>query len=220
MAPQLSQWQAPFVGLLALFLFRAHAACAADSILAITTPETERLGAQNKKLDAPALNPTPTRFLTLQGTKASEMGLIFTMSYGTSLHACDARSIWGLLGGAPAVMQMIHHTYRVSPGPSNFQVVVPLDRFEPGRCGWFPLGVSHATLLSTLDMNPVGAFGLLTIRPDGAPELSLRISCRFQFNPAQQRFIDLCFPEPPSRSHPTSLQGAVVNLTYEVKNIK
>jgi hypothetical protein len=160
-----------------VLMFCAHAALA-HSDPAFVTFRAHVEAPQNRGVDRPSINPTPQRTLLLVGRKDPRIEIWFEMRYITREDACQSQTIIGRLAGAPEVPQAIDDSVRVPAGQSKFSIPLSLDRYIPGRCGWYPIGILHAEFEPGVNVGPAGTSGVAPIRAEGKRNVRLTWTCR------------------------------------------
>lgn len=138
----------------------------------------------NRAADAPQLNPSPSAWLEIHGHKEANLEVWLQMMYSTTSLECRARSVAGLVGGAPEVPQTVSERTRVPPEEADFTLRIPLDRFLPGSCGWAPAMLFDAEFMPTLAQGPGNWVSRAQFTPTGDREFRLVETCSLrQFNP-------------------------------------
>lgn len=135
-------------------------------------------GPQNRGIDRPSINPTPHKTLLLVGHKDPRIEVWFKVTYITRNEACRSQTVVGRLAGAPEVPQSINDSVRVPAGQSKFAIPLFLDRYIPGRCGWYPVGVLHAEFEPGVNIGPADTSGVAPIRAEGKRSVGLTWICR------------------------------------------
>jgi hypothetical protein len=135
-------------------------------------------GPQNRGIDRPSINPTPHKTLLLTGQKDPRIELRFALTYITQDEACQSQTFAGHLAGAPEVPGSIDDWVRVPVGQSTFSITLFLDRYMPGRCGWYPIAILHAQFEPGVNTGPLTISGVAAIRAEGKPSVKLTLICR------------------------------------------
>lgn len=132
----------------------------------------------NALSDRPMETDDPQRVLVIQGSKDPKVELWLGIDFASTEPGCRSQTWLGRLAGAPDVPQLITDNVRLPAGQAHFEIRFFLDRYEPGRCRWQPMGIRHAEFVPGLSTGPSEWGGLIGFSGAGRREATLAWSCQ------------------------------------------
>lgn len=103
----------------------------------------------------PKLNPHPSYFLTVEGAVAPQFRgvghLVFMASYSATKDPCFHET--NILAGMVEAESRTKY-YWITPDKNNhYKIKVPIDKYQPGICGWIPYTISMDFVENKKDSN-------------------------------------------------------------------
>lgn len=132
----------------------------------------------NALSDRPMETDDPQRVLVIQGSKDPKVELWLGIDFASTEPRCRSQTLLGRVTGAPDVPQLITDNVRLPAGQTHFEIRFFLDRYEPGRCRWQPMGIRHAEFVPGLSAGPSEWSGLIGFSDAGRREATLAWTCQ------------------------------------------
>ncbi|KVC96606.1 hypothetical protein WI78_16500 [Burkholderia ubonensis] len=170
----------------------------------------------NQLSDRPTETDEPHHVLVIQGRKDPKVELWLGIDFASTQPQCRSQTWFGRLFGAQDLPQVVTDNIRLPAGKDRFEVRFYVDRYDPGRCGWQPLGIRHAEFVPAVSNGPSGWSGLIAFSDAGRREATLVWSCQLGVSSASPTDLGCLTRTRGAGAMRISSEGGTVNVTFEL----
>jgi hypothetical protein len=140
----------------------------------------------------PIENQYPKNFVVIKGTKPADLEIWYAIDFIASNPDCARKALGQMLAGSPGDAPEVYEQVNVPAGKEEFEVSLPIDRYETGRCGWHATSLNQSVYVPRVSSGPVSNISINNIAASGWSEVQSIQECHSTYDEYWKRDRTFC----------------------------